>query len=52
MEVKKGYPWSDQLGIVIAALIDADQEELVNWTKDVSGVLWMFLFSVIHDPHL
>jgi replication fork protection complex subunit Tof1/Swi1 len=35
VSVKKGYSWSDQLGIAIAALVEAGQEELVNWTKDV-----------------
>ncbi|KAJ6625085.1 timeless protein-domain-containing protein [Mycena sp. CBHHK59/15] len=35
VQVKKGYSWSEQLGIVIAALVDAGQVELVNWTKDI-----------------
>lgn len=35
MTVKKGYSWSDQLGIAIASLVEAGQEELVNWTRDV-----------------
>lgn len=35
VEVKKGYSWSDQLGIVIACLIDSNQEELVKWTTEV-----------------
>ncbi|KAG5637662.1 hypothetical protein H0H81_003683 [Sphagnurus paluster] len=35
VEVKKGYSWSDQLGIAVASLVDAGQEQLVNWTKDV-----------------
>ncbi|KAJ7764630.1 timeless protein-domain-containing protein [Mycena maculata] len=35
VQVKRGYSWSEQLGIVIAALVDADQLELVNWTKDI-----------------
>jgi hypothetical protein len=56
--VKKGYSWSDQLGIVIAALVDAAQSGLVKWTRDVSffvcvvlsfklfiqGVFFLFLF--------
>ncbi|KAJ7454075.1 timeless protein-domain-containing protein [Mycena galericulata] len=35
VQVKRGYSWSEQLGIVIAALVDAGQLELVNWTKDI-----------------
>jgi len=35
IEVKKGYSWSDQLGIVIASLAEANQEDLVKWTTEV-----------------
>ncbi|KAJ7439501.1 timeless protein-domain-containing protein [Mycena latifolia] len=35
VQVKRGYSWSEQLGIVIAALVDAGQLELVNWAKDI-----------------
>ncbi|KAF5373433.1 hypothetical protein D9615_009496 [Tricholomella constricta] len=35
VEVKKGYSWSDQLGIAIASLVEAGEVELVNWTKDI-----------------
>lgn len=35
IEVKKGYSWSDQLGIAIASLVESGQEEFVHWTKDV-----------------
>ncbi|KAF9556074.1 timeless-domain-containing protein [Agrocybe pediades] len=35
VEVKKGYSWSDQLGIVIAALVEAKQGQLVEWTKEI-----------------
>jgi replication fork protection complex subunit Tof1/Swi1 len=30
VEVKKGYSWSDQVGIEITCLIDSNQEELDN----------------------
>lgn len=33
--IKKGYSWSDQLGIVIAALVEAAQTDLVTWTQQV-----------------
>jgi len=35
VEVKKGYSWSDQLGIAIAFLVEAKQEEFITWTKEV-----------------
>lgn len=35
VEVKKGYSWSDQLGITIASLVEAGETELIHWTKDV-----------------
>ena len=44
--MKKGYSWSEQLGIAIAALVDAGQQELVDWTKDVSPV---FFFGVGYE---
>ncbi|KAF8064919.1 timeless protein-domain-containing protein [Lyophyllum atratum] len=39
VEVKKGYSWSDQLGIAIAALVDAGNGEFVHWTKDILGLV-------------
>ncbi|KAJ3565991.1 hypothetical protein NP233_g7283 [Leucocoprinus birnbaumii] len=35
VQVKKGYSWSDQLGIVIAALVEAGQTGLITWTKNI-----------------
>ncbi|KAF8624656.1 hypothetical protein AX17_006987 [Amanita inopinata Kibby_2008] len=35
VRVKKGYSWSDQLGITIAALTEAGQDNLVEWTKQI-----------------
>ena len=31
VKVKKGYSWSDELGIAIAALAEAGQKDLVEW---------------------
>ncbi|KAF8961410.1 timeless protein-domain-containing protein [Flammula alnicola] len=39
VEVKKGYSWSDQLGIAIATLVEANQKELVNWTKQILSLV-------------
>lgn len=33
--MKKGYSLSDQIGITIAALVEKDQRNLVEWTKQV-----------------
>ena len=37
VKVKHGYSWSEQVGIVVKALEDAGEGELVNWVIDVSG---------------
>ncbi|KAJ7608441.1 timeless protein-domain-containing protein [Roridomyces roridus] len=39
VQVKRGYSWSEQLGIVVKALVDADQLDLVNWTIDILGTV-------------
>ncbi|KAF5339101.1 hypothetical protein D9611_011155 [Ephemerocybe angulata] len=33
--VKKGYSWTDQMGIAIAALVDAGKKSLVTWTQEL-----------------
>ncbi|KAJ8086932.1 Topoisomerase 1-associated factor 1 [Marasmius tenuissimus] len=35
VEVKKGYSWSDQLGIAIAALVEDDKADLVKWLQEI-----------------
>ncbi|EIW79780.1 timeless-domain-containing protein [Coniophora puteana RWD-64-598 SS2] len=35
VKVKKGYSWSEQIGIVIAALVEEGNRGLVEWIKDV-----------------
>lgn len=37
VQVKKGYSWSEQIGIAVAALVEEGKSELVEWVKDVSG---------------
>ncbi|KAG6865098.1 hypothetical protein C0991_005153 [Blastosporella zonata] len=39
VQIKKGYSWSDQLGITIACLVEAGEIELVDWTKDILTVV-------------
>ncbi|KAI5994503.1 timeless protein-domain-containing protein [Pisolithus albus] len=35
VQVKKGYSWSEQIGIAVAALIEDGKTELVEWVKDI-----------------
>ncbi|KAI0942849.1 hypothetical protein AcV7_002147 [Taiwanofungus camphoratus] len=35
VQVKKGYSWSEQLGIAIACLVESDKAELVEWVKQI-----------------
>ncbi|KAG2355989.1 timeless protein-domain-containing protein [Suillus spraguei] len=35
VQVKKGYSWSEQIGIAIAALVDDGKTELVEWVKNI-----------------
>ncbi|KAF4603011.1 Topoisomerase 1-associated factor 1 [Pleurotus pulmonarius] len=35
VQVKKGYSWSDELGIAIAALVEDGQKNLIDWTKEI-----------------
>ncbi|KAK7023845.1 topoisomerase 1-associated factor 1 [Favolaschia claudopus] len=52
VQVKRGYSWSEQLGIVIAALIDAGDIHLVKWTKDILTTViaqWEQVARVLED---
>ncbi|KIJ16511.1 hypothetical protein PAXINDRAFT_98952 [Paxillus involutus ATCC 200175] len=35
VQVKKGYSWSEQIGIAVAALVEEGKSELVEWVKDI-----------------
>jgi hypothetical protein len=50
VQVKKGYSWSEQLGIAIAALVEGGEGELVEWVKDVG--FYFFLFLCLYDGSL
>ena len=53
VHVKKGYTWSEQLGIAIACLVDNDKKDLVEWTKQVFGLVQVNLVKCSHtiaDP--
>lgn len=36
VKVKKGYSWSEQMGIAIKCLLDEEKGMLVEWVKEVS----------------
>lgn len=36
VKVKKGYTWSQQLGIAIACLVEKEQKHLVDWVREVT----------------
>ncbi|EPT01958.1 hypothetical protein FOMPIDRAFT_1036026 [Fomitopsis schrenkii] len=35
VQVKKGFSWSEQLGIAIACLVEDGKEELIEWVKQI-----------------
>ncbi|KAH0831354.1 timeless protein-domain-containing protein [Lanmaoa asiatica] len=35
VQIKKGYSWSEQIGIAVAALVEEGKSELVEWVKDI-----------------
>ncbi|KAG6332144.1 hypothetical protein ID866_6944 [Astraeus odoratus] len=35
VQVKKGYSWSEQIGIAVAALVEDGKSDLVEWVKDI-----------------
>ena len=39
VQVKRGYSWSQQLGIAIACLVEKGEEKLIDWVKEVSVLL-------------
>ena len=54
VQVKKGYSWSEQLGIAIAALVEDGHVELIDWTKEVYVLPFdhnsLELKTILSDP--
>ena len=46
VKVKKGYTWSQQLGIAIACLVEKGQKGLVDWVREVRVIVFFFYVSV------
>lgn len=36
VQVTQGYTWTEEMGIVIACLVEDEKTHLVNWVKEVS----------------
>jgi len=36
VQVTQGYTWTEEMGIVIACLIEDEKTHLINWVKEVS----------------
>ncbi|KAA1474618.1 timeless-domain-containing protein [Dentipellis sp. KUC8613] len=49
VQVKKGYSWSEQLGIAVAALRDGGKGDLVEWTKDILKIVIRQRMRVIEE---
>ena len=48
VQVKKGFSWSEQLAIAMAALQDAGQSEFIEWVKEVCLSVCL---SYAAEPH-
>ncbi|KAG6380363.1 timeless protein-domain-containing protein [Boletus reticuloceps] len=49
VQVKKGYSWSEQIGIAVAALIEDGKSELVEWVKDILVLVIRQRQQIIHE---
>ncbi|TCD66114.1 Topoisomerase 1-associated factor 1 [Steccherinum ochraceum] len=49
VQVKKGYTWSQQLGIAIACLVDDGKKELVEWVKEILMMVIGIKQRIIED---
>lgn len=41
VQVTQGYTWTEEMGIVIACLVEDEKTHLVNWVKDVSPPIFL-----------
>lgn len=45
VQVKRGYSWSQQMGIAIACLVDKGEVGLINWVKEVCSFSFLPIVS-------
>jgi hypothetical protein len=43
VQVTQGYTWTEEMGIVIACLIEDEKTHLINWVKEVSRLNFLAL---------
>lgn len=41
VQVKKGFSWSEQVGIAVQALVEDGKRELVEWTRSVRTICFI-----------
>ncbi|KAI0366585.1 timeless-domain-containing protein [Pilatotrama ljubarskyi] len=49
VQVKKGYSWSEQLGIAVGVLVEKGQRNLVEWTKQILSLAIAHRKKTIED---
>ncbi|KAI8989035.1 timeless-domain-containing protein [Trametes punicea] len=49
VQVKKGYSLSDQIGVAMAALIEKEQQSLIEWTKQILSLAIAHRQKIIDD---
>ncbi|KAI9060063.1 timeless-domain-containing protein [Trametes sanguinea] len=49
VQVKKGYTLSEQIGIVVAELVNKEQRNLVEWTKQILSLAIAYRQKIIDD---
>ena len=48
VQVTQGYTWTEEMGIVIACLVEDEKTHLINWVKEVTRQM----FPDLDLPHL
>lgn len=42
VKVKKGFSWSEELGIAIKCLVEENKMTLIDWTKQVGITIYLY----------
>lgn len=43
VQVTQGYTWTEEMGIVIAYLVEDEKTHLINWVKEVNRLYFSAL---------
>lgn len=49
VQVTQGYTWTEEMGIVIACLVEDEKTHLINWVKEVSSPKFPSLDLLSHS---